>query len=368
MSQAPARSKPRGAPGLGSKAAGFLLNMRYAFNPKKPLLAARLAKAVLKTRLTGRAPLRYVDFSIGHACNLACAHCFAKALQAADRPAMTVDDYARVAGQCMALGTVNFSFQGGEPLLAANLEAIIKACRPARNVISVSTNGTLLTRERLRDLRGWGVDILTVSLDSALPEEHDAFRGRRGALAKTLEGIDLALAQGFNVTIGTVITHGALHTPGIQGLLTYCRSKRLLLYFILPVPAGNWMANTDVLLDREELDELARLTRGNRYLRTDFQANLGPYGCGAAKEILYLTPYGDVLPCPFMHITFGNVRTESVAAIRQRMLANPYLGVYHQHCLVSTDQAFIDEHLSRTFTAPGLPLAAEAAFGPRDKS
>lgn len=343
----------------------FALNVRYAFRVRKPLLTARLVQAVLRTKLTGKAPLRYVDFAINHACNLRCAHCFAKALYASDRPTMTVDDYARVARECMAMGTVNFSFQGGEPLLCPDLPRIIAACRPDRNVISVTTNGTLLTAERVRDLRSYGVDILTVSLDSCLPAEHDAFRGMSGALAKTMAGIDLALAAGLRVTVGTVVTRTNLRSEGIRGLVDFATRKKILLYFILPVPAGNWKANLDILLTEEDMAHIEALTRENPYIRTDLQANLGPRGCGAAKEILYLTPHGDVLPCPFMHIRFGNALTEPMADIRRRMLENPFLGVYSRECLVSTDRRFIADHLSRTFDAPSLPMSAADAF-PRE--
>lgn len=349
-----------------SSLTAFALNFRYAFRPGKPLLTARLVRAVLQTKLTGRAPLRYVDFSINHACNLRCAHCFAKALQAPDRPTMTVEDYGRVARECMALGTVNFSFQGGEPLLCPDLPRIIAACRPARNVISVTTNGTLLSAERVRELRAMGVDILTVSLDSSLAAEHDAFRGVPGSQAKTLAGIDLALAAGLHVTIGTVVTAANLRSAGIQGLIDYATRKRLLLYCILPVPAGNWKANLDILLSDADMDYLAAITRRNPYIRTDLQANLGPTGCGAAKEILYLTPHGDVLPCPFMHISFGNALREPMAVIRRRMLENPYLKEYHAQCLVSTDRRFIADHLSRTFDSPRLPMPAAEAFPGKD--
>jgi MoaA/NifB/PqqE/SkfB family radical SAM enzyme len=345
-----------------SKLADFALNFRYAFRPRKPILVFRLVWTVLKTKFTGKAPLRYVDFSINHACNLTCEHCFAKALHAKGRPSMTVKDYARVAQECMKLGTVNFSFQGGEPLLCKDLQDIITACKPARNVISVTTNGTLLTSERVRQLHSWGVDILTVSLDSSLAVEHDAFRGMPGALEKAKAGIDLALAEGLNVTIGTVVTHANLRSEGIKGLIEFAVAKKTLLYFILPVPAGNWMANMDILLTDEDLTYIEEITRTNRYIRTDFQANLGPKGCGAAKEILYLTPHGDVLPCPFMHISFGNVLSEPVGLIRDRMLQNPYLGVYHQKCLVSTDRQFVDNYLSRTFSASSLPMPAKEAF------
>jgi len=340
----------------------FALNVRYAFRPSKPLLTARLAWVVIKSIAFKRPPLRYVDFAIDFACNLRCQHCFATALQNGKRRRMRVEDYARVAEEAMALGSVNFSFQGGEPLLFDGLPDIIRACQPARNVISVTTNGTLLTRERTSELRRLGVDILTISLDSAIPEEHDRFRGISGTFEKTMSGIRFALEAGLRVTLGTVVTHQTLKSEGITGLIEMARHLNVILMIIFPAPAGRWTANDEMFLTAEDLAYVDQLTKGSSLIRTDFQANFGPMGCGAVKEILYLTPYGDVLPCPFMHISFGNVLEEPLVAIRRRALENPYLSDYYQKCLVSTDPEFIEKYLSKTFGAKELPLRWDQVF------
>ncbi|HUT35921.1 MAG TPA: radical SAM protein [Planctomycetota bacterium] len=342
------------------------LNLRYAFRPRKPLLTLRLAKAVLLAKLFRRTRLRYVDFAVDFACNLRCEHCFAAALEQPGRRTMAAADYARVAEQAMRLGAVNFSFQGGEPLLFPRLREVIAACRPSRNVISVTTNGTLLTPERVAELKSWGVDILTVSLDSAIAEEHDRFRGRAGTFEAALAGIERGLAAGMHVTLGAVVTHQSLRSEGIRGLADLAIRKRLILYFILPVRAGRWADNTEMLLTEDDQRFIEEQTRRGPYLRTDFQANLCRTGCGAAKEILYLTPYGDVLVCPFLHISFGNVFEDELATVRARALRVPQLAVYHQKCLASTDDEFVERHLSKTFHAQTLPLRWDEVFGPDD--
>lgn len=345
------------------KLAEFLLNFKYAFRPRKPRLVLRLALALFQSKVLNRPPLRYVDFAIDFTCNLHCEHCFATALRQPGRRRMTIEDYSRVGRECMELGTVNFSFQGGEPLLCSGLGGIIKACRPEKNVISVSTNGTLLTRDRLVELRKWGVDILTVSLDSGIPSEHNRFRGASpGTFEKILQGIKTALQEGLHVTLGTVVTHQTLKSQGITALVNLTRELKTVLYFIFPVPAGRWLSHNDMLLTPDDLSYIDQLTHQSPYLRTDFQANLGSYGCGAVKEILYLTPYGDVLPCPFLHISLGNIFQEPLAVIRDRALENPYFRGYHQKCLASTDQEFIQRYLSQTFEAKALPLQWDAVF------
>ena len=277
---------------------------------------------------------------------------------------MEVADYARVAREAMRLGAVNFSFQGGEPLLFPRLREVIAACRPARNVISVTTNGTLLSEERVAELRRWGVDILTVSLDSSVPAEHDRFRGRPGTFDATMAGIERGRAAGMHISLGTVVTHQSLRSDGIRGLMDLAVRKRMVLYFILPVRAGRWADNTEMLLTHDDLRFIEDQTRRSPYLRTDLQANLGPYGCGAAKEILYLTPYGDVLVCPFIHISFGNVLEDDLATIRARALRVPQLAVYHQKCLASTDADFVERYLSRIRGAKDLPLPWDQVLPP----
>ncbi len=345
----------------------FALNFRYAFRPTKPFLTVRLAGAVIRSLVFRRPPLRYVDFAVDFRCNLRCEHCFATSLEDASRRTMAIEDYARVSSEAMKLGAVNFSFQGGEPLLVKDLGRIIAACKPHLNVISVTTNGTLITRERLRELKSWGVDILTISLDSARPDEHDRFRGVGGAFDKTMNGIHLALNAGFRVTLGTVVTHATLRGDGIRELMDFARGLKVILYLILPVPAGRWASHGEILLTADDLRHIDDLVAASPYIRTDFQANFGGHGCGAVKEILYLTPYGDVLACPFLHISLGSVFEESVHDIRARALRNHYFSTYRRQCLASTDQEFIEKYLSKTFSADHLPLDGKTVFAAADQ-
>jgi len=338
----------------------FALNFKYAFRPHKPGLIVRLIKTVIRSQVFKNPPLRYVDFAVDFDCNMKCKHCFATVLRNDNRRRMTPDDYSRVAEECVKLGTVNFSFQGGEPLLLKNLPDIITACKPEKNVISVTTNGTLLTYDNISKMKKIGVDIFT---NSSIPEEHDNFRGMKGAFDKTLQGMKIAIKKGINITLGAVVTHQNLKSEGINGLIRMAKQYHIILNIILPVSAGRWLNNREVSLTSEDLKYIEELTLSSPYIRTDFQANLGKYGCGAGKEILYITPYGDVLVCPFIHISFGNIFEDPISVIRSRVLQNPYFSVYHQKCLASTDVEFIEKYLNKTLKADKLPLDYKNVFG-----
>ena len=322
----------------------YLLNFRYAFRPKKPILVFRLIRTFLGIFIFGKRPLRYVDFAIGYACNLKCEHCFATALKDDSRRKITPEEHKDIIKQAMELGAVNFSFQGGEPTLYPELLDFIKNSYPDRNLISVTTNATLLDEQKILILKKAGVDILTISLDSSVPEEHDRFRGVKGTFEKTMNTIKLALENGMNVTLGAVVSHQNVRSRGLTDLIELAHKLNVIIFVALATPVGEWASNVDIILTDDDRAYLYDLVAKYPLLRTDFEANYRHYGCGAVKEILYLTPYGDVMGCPFLHFSLGSVFEESLAQIRSRALQNKYFANYHQLCLAAEDREFMSRY------------------------
>jgi uncharacterized protein len=121
-------------------------------------------------------------------CNLACTYCFEGTRRGAHRmtPA-TAREVAAFLRRSRFPGQEELflTFYGGEPLLAFDtLRAIASAVRADAAAdgiacrFSVTTNGTLLTPARARELRALGIERASVTLDG--PREiHDACRPRR---------------------------------------------------------------------------------------------------------------------------------------------------------------------------------------------
>jgi len=339
----------------------YALAWRYTVHLRKPLLLLRLLKNAFLVYVCRRPLLRYVDMSLDFACNLHCSHCFNEAFTRDDGTRqLTNANYRSLAAQCRRLGAISFSFQGGEPFLFPDkLAEVIPCFSPRSSLISVSTNGTLCTAENLHRLHKLGVDILTISIDSGLPEEHDAFRNAPGSFAKAMRSIDLALAEGFRVTIGTTVSHQNVNSAGLKKIMDYACTKHCLLVLILAVPAGRWEANDDILLTEKDLEMIDVYCRDTPFVQTDLEGNYLHRGCGAMKEILYLTPYGDVLACPFLHISFGKTPEEAIATIRTRALQNNYLNIYWPRCLAAADDQFREHIMSQLEGKKRLPVAAE---------
>lgn len=342
----------------------YIINFRYAVRPVKPILIYRLILTYLKIFFLKSNQLRYLDFAIDYGCNLNCEHCFTTSLERKNRRFISPEDFARVAGEAMKLGAVNFSFQGGEPTMFAKLFDYIRACQPRKNLVSVTTNGTLLNQAMLDRLKRAGVDILTVSLDSGIPEEHDRFRAVPGTFHQALGGIKLALKNGLKVTIGATLTHQSLYSEGFVKLLELAHRLKVIVFVALAAPLGRWQDSQEVLITPEDRAYLDKLLQKYPLLRTDFEANFVHFGCGAVKEILYLTPYGDVLGCPYLHFSLGNIQEVSLKEIRDRALRYNFFKDYTKACLAAEDRDFMRKMQEFDFYDPnGSLVSIEQIFG-----
>jgi MoaA/NifB/PqqE/SkfB family radical SAM enzyme len=341
-----------------------LAALKYGFVPRKPRFIGRTARFYLESFvLRAQQPLRYVDFAVDYACNLKCAHCFKTSLENNQQhPRLEIADYKRIARECIDLGAIHLSVQGGEATLLPNLEELIRNMSPERVLFSITTNGTTITDLFARKLRSWGVDQLNISIDSFKPEEHDRFRGVKGAFAKTFAGLGIARRNGLHVQVNTTVSKTSLYSAGFKDLVDYCITERIILNLVLAAPSGNWDANLSFVLDADDMRYVRALVKSTPYVRQDTDSIQLGRGCPAMKEAMYITPFGDVLCCPFIHISFGNLHNTPLREIRAKALEYPFLANHAQQCLVAEDRAFIDTYLTKIFGRHDLPASDQEVF------
>jgi MoaA/NifB/PqqE/SkfB family radical SAM enzyme len=138
--------------------------------------------------LAGR--MIHVNLQILYDCNCRCRICDFWRGAYRDRPQMTVDQAAIVADKLNEIGPQIVSIGGGEPLLHPDLEAIARTL--ARHHFPVLiTNGTLVTPEKARALWSAGMMEISVSVDYASANRHDAQRGFPGAFDQALRALEI---------------------------------------------------------------------------------------------------------------------------------------------------------------------------------
>jgi len=87
-------------------------------------------------------------------------------------------------------GVRQVSFCSGEPLLSEDLGLLIQEAKKQGMLINISTNGSRL-KKKAEMLIDSGVDSITISIDSHIPELHDALRGYPGLFTRIEEGIEV---------------------------------------------------------------------------------------------------------------------------------------------------------------------------------
>ncbi|MBU4305391.1 MAG: radical SAM protein [Candidatus Omnitrophica bacterium] len=324
-------------------------NLYYSFVLRKPKLLFRLLINTIKAKIFKKKVLRYLDICVSSKCNLKCAHCFATAFEKEGENELSLDEWQDVSNQATDLGCVTYGITGGEPLLYEKLTELLKRMHPFENLITINTNGTLLTDELARRLYRSGVDIFQFSMDSSISEEHDKFRKMDGTYDKLMNAIRIAKKNRLKVTIVCTVSHKNMQSQGVKGVIDFAVKNKLLLIFSRATPAGEWVGKKEILLTKEDQEYMYNIVKKYPNVRTDMDTNFGPYGCSAATEKLYVTSFGDVVPCPFMHIGFGNVRKNSLKKARENMLSLARLNCYSPICHVAEDAEFIENILSKTF-------------------
>ena len=188
--------------------------------------------------------------SLLNKCNFGCTYC-TQGVELKDRSdstlestGLTFDDLVNLIyalHQSLDLKTIRLT--GGEPLLYVQLADLIHALNEMGiPEIKLTTNGFLLQRQA-RLLKGAGLQSINVSLDAV---EEDVFflMTRRMHLQKVLESIDVAISEGLEVRINSVIMKGLNHNQLIP-LLEYAFEKEVIIRFLELMGMGHLHKNSD---------------------------------------------------------------------------------------------------------------------------
>lgn len=183
---------------------------------------------------TGFRPL-YVKIKLLFGCNLRCAMC---AHWREPRPAqISGERLAAILDELAGLGCRKVHFTGGEPGLRGDLERLVGHASSLGLRVTLTTNGTLVTRERARALIEAGLRGVNVSIDSPEPAVHDAQRGVPGSFAAAVEGAKNFAKEArrgkLSLSLNTVVTRINWRTLGsLPRLATKLGARRIRL---LPV-------------------------------------------------------------------------------------------------------------------------------------
>lgn len=325
---------------------------------KKPLVLLRILKNYFKIVVLRKRIVRKVEMGITFECQCKCHKCSSDFMKGVEEGKLTLGQIERVASEIISLGAVHINLTGGEPLMSENIFEVIKSFHPKKVVITINTNGLLLSEDMIDKLDKAGVDIFKISIDSPIEDEHDKSRGYKGCFRQAMKALEYIKKKGNVIgQISTVCIKENLNSSRIWELVRMAKDFDALLGLTIPAASGRWIDEREVLIGDKERDVLKKLIKIPHVIRDTDEAYLRSH-CPAGSEEFYLTCYGDIIPCPLIQISFGNVKEESLKSIWKRMLDfKPFKNKKKLGCLAGEDKGFISRYLSPLKNHKHLPVS-----------
>ncbi len=276
--------------------------------------------------IKGRADVFYLMFGITYNCQLKCPHCCVGNYKNEPRRELSTDEIKDILDQSAKAFVVNFF--GGEPTMRADIMELIKYASERSVYVFCDTNGLKITKDFARQLKDSGLEMLYVSIDSPIPEKHDQLRGMKGVYDKAVQGIKNALEVRLKCALSTYVTKETLANGEFEDVIKLARELGANgVRYLLPTPAGRWLYNPEVKLTPQEERKVRKIAKFPFVCRDFYFQTQSSSQCrGIADNVyFYISPYGDVQPCCFMPLTFGNTREEPLKTILERMWGHPMM-------------------------------------------
>lgn len=223
-----------------------------------------------------------VVWNMTRRCNLKCVHCYAQALDENGADDISTEQAKTLIDDLAAYGAPVMLFSGGEPLVRQDLVELASHATGRGMRAVVSTNGTLITKEKARELKQVGLSYVGISLDGG-QEVHDRFRKVPGSFKKALQGIENCQAEGLKVGLRfTINKRNQGEVPVLFDLVRDLEVPRICFYHLVYSGRGSDLIKED--LDHAETRAVVDLIMDKT--RALFDA-------GKPKEVLTVDNHAD---------------------------------------------------------------------------
>jgi heme b synthase len=271
-----------------------------------------------------------IAWEVTRSCMLACKHC-----RAAARPEPYSGELSTE--ECFALldNIASFSkpiiiLTGGEPMLREDIYEIASHATSLGLPVVMAPCGMLVDDAAVARMKEAGIRGISISLDGANAESHDAFRVVPGAFDGAMKGIQAAKRGGLGFQINTTVTqHNRAELAEIMKLTIDLGATMFNPFLLVPTGRGKDLADQELspqqyedalhwLADQQIAGEIPiRVTCAPHYQRISRQKGVDPgarqvKGCMGGQGFAFISHMGKVQICGFLDIECGDVRAEGL--------------------------------------------------------
>ncbi len=313
----------------------------------------------------------HAQIGITDKCGQNCDYCYNKKRSGIP---MDTEVILKTVHELKELGVFWLGLTGGEPLLNQDIVRIIENAS-ADCAVKLFTTGCSLTRELAEDMKNAGLCSVSVSLDHWIPEEHDAVRNYPGAYSQALKAIEIFKSVGgIHIGVSAVISKSMLNSGEVEKFISFLEGLGLheaWLSETKPSIEPFWESSEQVT--EAEKNMLSALQdRNNRKpgMTVNYLGHFESaqnFGCNAGHKMVSIDPFGEVSPCVFIPMSFGNVKDKSIKDIwsdmRKRFPSE-------KTCFINKNYGLLKKYYQGKLPiGPGdsAGIMSEVTFGPRSR-
>ncbi len=245
------------------------------------------------------------SIDLTHRCNLRCIHCYLKGQRKhSTREEMDADKIRFLLDEVTEAGCLHFLLTGGEPLLRRDFPEIYSHAKKNGLIVTVFTNGTLITDTVLHLFEELPPRIVEISLYGATARTYEKITGIEGSFDKCLNGIKRLLDHNIKVGLKTILMSVNSHEFfDIENIAKGFGVKFRFDAAIFPGADGDKFPMTlrvspaDAV--EKEFSDSDRLSNWEEYFERSRRQSPSDklYNCGAGVTGFHIDPYGNLQPC-----------------------------------------------------------------------
>jgi radical SAM protein with 4Fe4S-binding SPASM domain len=180
-------------------------------------------------------------------CNMNCMHCGSSAGDLRTNE-LSTKEWIETCKKLSELKTQLIVFTGGEPFLRNDWFEIGKNVRDLGIDLSIISNGLLIDRKMISNLKKLNPYSVAISIDGAKAKTHDSIRRVKGSYQKCIEALILLKDNNLSATVVTTVhKKNFSELPEIREMLL---DKEIAWQIQIAVPIGRFP--DDLILSKEE--------------------------------------------------------------------------------------------------------------------
>ena len=298
---------------------------KYEFNNSLKLTDedAKRCHATKELISTLRAPT-FVWWDITYLCNLSCSYCYSNSSKEL-RNELDFESVCKILCELRNSGVFYVFFLGGEPLLRKDFIDILEYAQSIGLGTMLTSNGWFINESVANKLHDVGVSIARISIDGYRSSTHDKIRNKVGSWDKATNAVNhLVNSKIPKVGISPTITPENLNE--IDELINWASEHNVDEIQISPLCAtGRGKHLPELSVDESlKLKEIVAASKSKykleinapegidnnkpaqHYVKHECMSPLLS-GCGAGRNSMAISPYGEVYPCILKRDSVGNV-------------------------------------------------------------